>query len=111
MQKILRVILQLINIVIILILLAIHFVIKEGSNKDSLFFYAFPLLIIISVVLFLSIFLTKKWKRFNLLLGFILLIIWLAGSFKIHLPEKINEIDLEIVFWNASHDNDIEDGF
>ena len=111
MLKVLRVILQLINVVIILTLLTIHFVIKEDSYKDSLFFYAFPLLIIISIILFLSIFLTKKWRRFNLIIASILLIIWLAGSFKIHLPEKINDIDLEIVFWNASRDNDIEKAF
>ena len=111
MLKVFKFILQLINVVIILILLGIHFVIKERTFWSSLYFYAIPLPVIILVVLALSIILSKKWRLYNLKLALILLLIWLGRSFKIHIPEDIKESDLEIVFWNVSRDNNFEDAF
>jgi hypothetical protein len=106
MLRKIKVILQLINIVVIIALLMVHFILKEGSYWDSLMFYSFPLPIIIFIVLILSIFLKKR--KFNVILAGLLLIIWLTRSFKFHLPDSINEQDLEIVFWNASRDNNFE---
>ncbi|MCF8273037.1 MAG: endonuclease/exonuclease/phosphatase family protein [Flavobacteriaceae bacterium] len=105
---VLRIILQLINVAIILVLLAIHFVIKEQTFWSSLYFYACPLPVIIFGVLAMSIILTKRWRRYNLIIATVLLIIWLSRSFKIHIPDTVKETDLEVVFWNASRENTFE---
>jgi len=65
-----------------------------------------PLPVIIAIVLILSVFL-KQWK-YNIILAGILTMIWLGRSFKIHIPEAVTENDLEIVFWNASRENQFE---
>ena len=104
----LRIILQLINVVTILGLLTIHFVIKERTFWSSLYFYAFPLPVIILVILAISIILTRRWRRYNLIIATVLLVIWLSRSFKIHIPDNIKETDLEVVFWNASRENTFE---
>ena len=100
-----------INVIIIIALLVIHFVLKESSYQTSLYFYTFPLPIIILIVLILSIFLSRRFRKYNLLLATLLLAIWLGRSFKIHFPEAIKENDLEIVFWNASHERNFQDVF
>ncbi|WP_170179786.1 endonuclease/exonuclease/phosphatase family protein [Flavivirga rizhaonensis] len=87
----------------------IHFVTKESSYQASLYFYTFPLPIIILIVLILSIFIKKR--KYHLILVGILLIVWLGRSFRIHIAEDIKETDLEVVFWNASHDRDFEEAF
>jgi hypothetical protein len=109
MVKIFKCLFWIINVAIIVALLAIHFVLKEGSFFDAIRFYAFPLPVIIVIVLGLSVFLSKR--KYNLILGGILLAIWLSQSFKIHIPEAINEKDLEVVFWNASRDNGFIEAF
>jgi hypothetical protein len=109
MLKIIKALYILINVVIIIALLAIHFIFKENSYDSSLLYYTFPLPILIIIILFLSIFLGKKTQKYNLILAGLLLIVWLGRSFKIHIPEGVNETDLEIVIWNASRDNDIND--
>ena len=109
MIKILKILYWIVNVVIIVALLAIHFVLKERSYADSINFYARPLPLIIVVVLLLSIFLSKR--KYNLILAGILLIIWLGRSFKIHIPETIKSTDLEVVFWNAARANDLEAAF
>jgi endonuclease/exonuclease/phosphatase (EEP) superfamily protein YafD len=108
MLKFIRIIFQLINVVIVLGLLTIHFVIKEHNFWSSVYFYAFPLPVIIVVVLFLSVILTKKGRRYNLVIASILLVVWLIGSFKVHIPDTINKSDLEVVFWNVARDNTFE---
>ncbi len=111
MLKIFRALYLFLNTAIILALLAIHFFYKENSYQSSLFYYTFPLPIILLIVLFLSIFLNKKFKKYNLLIAVLLLVIWLGRSFKIHFSEDIKETDLEVVFWNAAHDRNFEDAF
>lgn len=106
---IIRTILQLINIVVIMSLLTVHFIIKEGTYEDTIRFYLFPLPVIIVIVLIAAVFL-KKWK-YNIILAGLLSIIWLGRSFKIHFPDTITEQDLEVVFWNASRDNNFERAF
>lgn len=109
MIKILKILYWIVNVVIIAALLAIHFVLKERSYTDSINFYAYPLPLIIVVVLLLSVFLSKR--KYNLILAGILSIIWLGRSFKIHSPETIKSADLEVVFWNAARENDLEAAF
>ncbi|WP_303316791.1 endonuclease/exonuclease/phosphatase family protein [Flavivirga abyssicola] len=87
----------------------IHFVTKENSYEASLYFYTFPLPIVILIVLILSIFIKKR--KYHLILVGILLAIWLGRSFRIHFADDIKETDLEVVFWNASHDRDFEEAF
>lgn len=111
MLKISKALFLLINTVIIIALLAILFVFKEDSYQSSLLFYTFPLPLIILIVLFLSIIIRRKYRKFNLILAFTLLIIWMGRSFKINSSEEINAADLEIVFWNASHDRNFEEAF
>ena len=111
MLKIIRTLYLLVNSVIIIALLSIHFVLKESSYQNSLLFYTFPLPVIITIVLGLTIFLSKTFRKYNLLLAGALLLFWLGRSFKIHIPEEINESDIEVVFWNASHERNLEDAF
>lgn len=103
---IIRTILQLINVVVIIWLLVLHFIIKELTYSDSIRYYIFPLPVIIVIVLIASGFL-QKWK-YNIILAGLLSIIWLGRSFKFHIPDKIEENDLEVVFWNTSRDNNFE---
>src|SRR5690606_442414 len=107
----LRALILVINGIVILSLLTIHFVIKDSSYDASLHFYAFPLPIIISIVSVLSIVLQRNNRKFNLIIAGLLTIIWLGRSFRIQFPKEIKETDLEIVFWNASRDNGFEDAF
>ncbi|OEK09576.1 hypothetical protein A8C32_12800 [Flavivirga aquatica] len=111
MINILRGVYLVINIAIVIGLLTIHFVIKESSYKSSLFFYTFPLPIIILIVLILSILLKKKIRRYNLIIAGLLFIVWLLRSFRVSIVGTIKETDLEVVFWNASHDRDFEEAF
>ena len=111
MLKIIKILYLLVNSVIIIALLSIHFVLKESSYQNSLLFYTFPLPVIIAIVLCLTIFLSKTFRKYNLLLAGALLLFWIGRSFKIHIPEEINESDIEIVFWNASHERNLEDAF
>lgn len=111
MLKIVRALYLFLNAAIILALFAIHFIYKEDSYQSSLLYYTFPLPIIIFAVLVLSIFLNRKFRKFNLLIAALLLLIWLARSFKINLSEDIKESDLEVVYWNASRNNSFEDAF
>ena len=111
MLKIIRALYLFFNAAIIIALLVIHFICKEDSYQSSLLYYTFPLPVIILIVLLLSIFLSRKLKKISLLLASVLLIIWLSRSFKVHFSEDINETDLEIVFWNASHNKSFEDAF
>jgi len=100
--------LQLIDVVTILGLLAVHFFIKERTFWSSLFFYALPVPVIIFVVIMLSIVLSKKWRRYNLIIAALLLLVWLGRSFKLHIPDDIKENDLEVVFWNTARRNTFE---
>jgi hypothetical protein len=99
------------NIAIIIALLSIHFVFKESTYQYSLYYYTFPLPIIIGVILGLSIFLSKTYRKYNLLLAAALLLLWLERSFKIHFAEDIKDSDIEVVFWNGSHKRNVEDAF
>ncbi|WP_406685213.1 endonuclease/exonuclease/phosphatase family protein [Seonamhaeicola sp. MEBiC1930] len=111
MLKILRPIIHIINAIIVVGLIAIHFVIKESTYQTSLYYYTFPLPAIIIIVLVLSILLNKRFRKYNLVLAVVFLIIWLSRSFKITFTEDIKEQDLEIVFWNASNNQEFEDVF
>ncbi|MEL0455158.1 endonuclease/exonuclease/phosphatase family protein [Flavobacteriaceae bacterium SZ-1-7] len=110
LKKIIKGIYFIFNILVILLLLGIHFVVQEDSYWSSLYFYILPLPVIIFIVLLLSSFLVKL-RKYNLILAVVLLVIWLGRSFKIHFPDKINDADVEIVFWNASRENGFSEAF
>lgn len=103
MLRLLKYFLPRINIAVIVILLLIHFVLKEGVYVFSLLYYTFPLPLIIIGVLFFSIFLNKKFRRYNLILALVLSIIWCGRSLKINTSKPVKNSDVEIVFWNATH--------
>lgn len=111
MLKIIKALYLLINLAIITALFALHFVIREHSYKSSLIFYMFPLPIIITIILALSVLLNKKIRKINLLIATLLLLIWMVRSFKINFSETIKDSDLEIVFWNSSRKRGFLDAF
>lgn len=106
--KVLKLLFQVFNIVVIILLLAIHFIFKESSYEASLYFYLFPLPLIIVIILFQSVLVGKNMRKLNFVLASTLLLLWLGRSFKLHIPDNIDTNDLEIVFWNASRDNNFE---
>lgn len=108
--KIIRGIYLLFNILVIITLLAIHFVLKENSFGSSLLFYIFPLPVIICIVIALSVFL-GKWGRYNFALAAVLLVFWFFRSYKLSIPERVNQTDVELVFWNASRNNGFSEAF
>lgn len=109
MWRLIKILYWIANLLIIGALLSVHFVLKERSYIDALRYYMFPLPIIIGIILCLSVFLKKR--RYHLMLVGVLSVIWLGRSFKIHIPETIDNSDIEIVFWNASRDNGFTEAF
>ncbi len=100
-----------INCVIIILLLLIHFVFREMNHYFSLLFYAFPLPVIICITLSFVFTLKGKLKYYNLILTFILLAIWCNRSLHITATNSIKENDTEIVFWNATHKREFKHVF
>ncbi len=111
MLKIIKTHLSRINVLVIILLLVIHFVLKESNFFFSLLYYTFPLPIIIIAVVLFSLFLRKRIRNYNLILALILLVIWLGRSFKINVSEDIKETDMEVVFWNATHKREFKHVF
>ena len=101
----------LINSIVIIALLLIHFVLRESNYTFSLLFYTFPLPVIIGIVLLFSVILIKNKKRYNLILALILSIVWIGRSFKINSADNITETDVEVVFWNATHKREFQHVF
>lgn len=111
MLEFIKTFLQRINIIVIIGLLLIHFVFKEVNLIFSLLYYLFPLPVIITVIVSLSLFQRKKIRAYNLILAILLLVIWLGRSFKINTTETIKESDVEVVFWNATHKREFKHVF
>ena len=111
MLKIIKALYLFLNAIIIIALLLIHFILKDSSFKKSLLFYSFPLPVIILILLGLTVFLSRKFRRYNLVIAGVLLIVWFGRSFKINIPEDVKETDIEVVFWNASHDRGFQESF
>ena len=102
-MKLLKGLILRINLIVIIVLLLIHFVLKENNYFFSLLYYTFPLPLIIIAIIFFSVLQTKKIRNYNLILALVLSMIWFSRSFKINTSEAINETDIEVVFWNATH--------
>lgn len=111
MLKFIKPYFSIINGVVIAGLLVIHFVLGEINYFWSLLFYTFPIPVIILAIVLFSLFLTKKYRTYNIILVLILLVIWFGRSFKINSPENIIETDIEVVFWNATHKREFKDVF
>ncbi|WP_298531835.1 endonuclease/exonuclease/phosphatase family protein [uncultured Algibacter sp.] len=86
-------------------LLVLHFFIKDSSFESSLWFYVFPLPVIIVVILCLSVF-AFNFRKYNLKLASVLMLLWLGRSFRVNFFSEEKDSDLEVVFWNASREND-----
>ncbi|MBU2950451.1 endonuclease/exonuclease/phosphatase family protein [Tamlana agarivorans] len=108
MRKFIRGSYRILNVIIIIALLMLHFIIKDRTYELSLLFYPLPLPVIILIVLGLSIFL-GKWRKYNLFLAGLLLVIWLGRSFRFSIAEPIKDSDIEIVFWNTSRVHKFKD--
>ncbi len=111
MLKFIKTFFQRINILVIIGLLISHFVLKDSYYVSSLFYYTFPLPIIIIAIGLLSIFQNKKTRKYNLILTLLLLVVWFGRSFKVNTSEVINETDIEVVFWNATHKREFKHVF
>lgn len=111
MLKFIKTLLQRINFMVIIGLLLIHFILKENNYVFSLLYYTFPLPVIIIIIVFLSLFLKKKIRTYNLIIALVLLGIWFGRSFKINASETIHETDIEVVFWNATHKREFKHVF
>lgn len=99
---------RIINFAIVLVLIMLHFFIKDASFESSLWFYAFPLPLIVIILLCLSIFL-GKFRKYNLILAGLLLLLWFGRSFRLSFSSEIKESNLEVVFWNASRENNFRE--
>lgn len=108
MLRLIKGIYLIINIAVIVALLILHFFIKDAAFKYSLWFYAMPLPLIIIIVLGLSLGL-GKFKKYNLIFASLLALVWLGRSFRMSFPSTAQDSDLEVVFWNASRDNDFKE--
>ncbi|TNJ47191.1 endonuclease/exonuclease/phosphatase family protein [Tamlana fucoidanivorans] len=105
MMNFLRAFVFCVNLLIILALLLLHFFVKDATYQSSLWFYTFPLPLIIMVVLGMSIVLGKKMK-YNIWIASVLFLIWVGRSFSFNFSKTSKPDDVKIVFWNASRDND-----
>ncbi|MBU3820496.1 endonuclease/exonuclease/phosphatase family protein [Flavobacteriaceae bacterium XHP0103] len=111
MLKVLKALILIVNVGVIIALLTIHFIIKDSGFRQSLLFYTLPLPIIIAIVLFLSLFVGKRIRKYNLILAGVLMLVWLVRSFRLHFFADVTSPNLEIVFWNASRDQGFEEAF
>lgn len=102
---------NIINRVVVVLLLLIHFVFKEVNHVFSLLFYAFPLPVIILIILGFSYVIKGKQKYYNLILASVLIVVWLQSSFKINEPDGTKDSGIEIVFWNAAHKREFKHVF
>ncbi|WP_136482188.1 endonuclease/exonuclease/phosphatase family protein [Cognatitamlana onchidii] len=104
MLKLVKGLYLIVNIAIIVALLLLYFIVRDTSFKYAIWFYSFPLPIIVFIILCLSVFL-GKYRKYNLIIAGFVFIIWIGRSFRMSFPIKPQKSDLEIVFWNASRDN------
>ncbi len=95
--------------IIIIVALLIHFSVKDYVYASAIIFYAFPLPILILLIVF-SILINKNWRKISILLFIVLSAIWYFKSFVSHHENAVNE-GLEVVVWNAGHDQSFEDAF
>ena len=98
------------NIITVSVLLILHFILKDASQRLAYWFYLFPLPIIILIVLVFSAFLGKR-KKYNRILAVLLLCIWFFRSFRFSFTKDVKENDIEIVFWNCARANSFETAF
>lgn len=92
-------------------LLGLHFIVKDGSREAALWFYAFPLPVVILIALITAVCMPRHLKKYTFLGVFILIAVWLSSSLKLNTQDAEDALDFEVLFWNASHDNDFSDAF
>ncbi len=89
-------------------LLLLHFVVKDSSYKAALWFYAFPLPLIILIAVLAALCLPKQIKRYGVTVVLVLVLLWLGRSLKLNVPKELQSNAFEVLFWNAAHDNSFE---
>jgi len=95
--------------VIIIVAVLIHFAVKDYFYASAIIFYAFPLPIIMLLSSF-SIIVNKKWRKISMLFLLVLSVIWYFKSYTSNHENAVNE-GLEVVVWNAGHDQSFEEAF
>ncbi|MCB0432060.1 MAG: endonuclease/exonuclease/phosphatase family protein [Mangrovimonas sp.] len=86
----------------------IHFTIRDSCFITSLFFYAFPLPVIIFLALLVYLLSKERIKRVSGVLMLSLFFFWFSRSYQYHSFET-GEETIEVVFWNANHYRDFSD--
>ncbi|MDN3664801.1 endonuclease/exonuclease/phosphatase family protein [Algibacter miyuki] len=99
-----------VNVLLVLALLLLHFVIKDCTFRFAIWFYMLPLPVIILIILAASVFLGKK-RKYNLIVAGLLTVFWFFTSFSISFTEPVEPTDIEVVFWNASRDDGLQEAF
>lgn len=95
--------------VVIIVAVMIHFSVKDYFYASAIIFYAFPLPILILLIAF-SILINKNWRKISILLFIVLSAIWYFKSYVSHHENAVNE-GLEVVVWNAGHNQSFEEAF
>ncbi|UPS92687.1 endonuclease/exonuclease/phosphatase family protein [Bizionia sp. M204] len=95
--------------VLIIIAVLIHFRVKDYFYVSAIIFYAFPLPIIMLLTSF-SIIVNKKWRKISMLFLLVLSVIWYFKSYVSNHENAATE-GLEVVVWNAGHNQSFEEAF
>ena len=91
-----------------LLLIVNHFTLKDTYYWTSIGFYAFPLPVIMAGLF--GLFFLDKRQKYYLYALLILSVLWFKSSYQYN-PQWQAENPLEIVLWNASHTQTLEDLF
>ncbi|WP_417199856.1 endonuclease/exonuclease/phosphatase family protein [Bizionia sp.] len=95
--------------IIFIVAVIIHFTVKDYFYASAIIFYAFPLPIIMLLTSF-SIIVNKKWRKISMLFLLVLSVIWYFKSY-VSNHNNTSKNGLEIVVWNAGHNQSFEEAF
>lgn len=95
--------------IIFIVAVIIHFTVKDYFYASAIIFYAFPLPIIMLLTSF-SIIVNKKWRKISMLFLLVLSVIWYFKSY-VSNHNHTSKNGLEIVVWNAGHNQSFEEAF
>ncbi len=96
-------------LIAIIVTIIVHFTVKDYFYASAIVFYAFPLPIIILLIAFSTI-INKKWRKISFTSLIVLSGIWYFKSYVSNQEYTVNE-GLEVVVWNAGHNQSFEEAF